>query len=181
MDVAQEKSYHKLVTNLEELTKLYRTLLDLVRKEKEILVSANIEKINESNQNKEALLHKIRSHDSVRERYAKELGSLIGLTGAEAAKPKLLELSKKLQNISSPEQADRLRAIHATLELLVKRSSELNKENEEYAQSALRSLNGAINNIKDTLGGKKTYGRQGANVKMSEGPDRAGNFVSKEA
>lgn len=181
MDASQEKSYHRLVTNLEELTKLYRTLLDLIRKEKEILVSANVEKLNESNQSKEALLYKIRAQDSIRERYAQELANLIGLTNTEAAQPRLLEISKKLQNIPFVVGADRLRAIHATLELLVKRSSDLNKENEEYTQSALKSLNGAINNIKDTLGGKKTYGRQGANVKMSEGPDRAGNFVSKEA
>lgn len=174
MDASQEKSYQKLITNLEELTKLYRSLLDIIRKEKEILVEANIQKLDESNKAKEAVLHKIRSQDSARERYAKEFAQALGLTGNEALQPRLLELAKKVQG----EAANRLRSIHATLEILVKRSSDLNRENEEYTQAALKNLNGALNNIKDTLGGKKTYSRQG--TMAGAGPDKAGNFVSKE-
>ncbi len=174
MDASQEKSYQKLILNLDELTKLYRSLLDVIRKEKEILVEANIQKLDESNKTKEAILHKIRSQDSARERYAQEFAQTLGLAGQEALHPRLLELAKKVQGPA----ADRLRSIHAMLEILVKRSSDLNRENEEYTQAALKNLNGALNNIKDTLGGKKTYSRQG--TMAAAGPDKAGNFVSKE-
>lgn len=174
MDASQDKAKatQKLVNNLEELVKLYRSLLECVRKEKDLLIQADIEKINENNLTKEALIHKIRSQDSARERYAKELCSLIG---ADVSNPRLLEIAKK---ISGPE-ADRFRNLHATLDLVVNRVAEINKENAQYAQSALKALNGAMDNIKDTLSPKKTYARQGT---MERGGDASsGNFVSKEA
>lgn len=176
MDATQERSYLKLANNLEEMVKLYRTLLDVVRKEKEFLLQADVEKLNENNQAKENLLYKIRGLDTTRERYAKEFANLIG---ADATAPRLSEIAKKCSLSGNVEQGEKLRNIHSTLEILIKRLSELNKENEEYAQSALQVVNGAMNNIKDTLGGKKTYARQG---KMSTAtPEGAGNFVRKEA
>ena len=173
MDASQEKSYQKLVNNLEELTKLYRSLLDLVRKEKDLLIAADIENLNDSNKAKEALLYKIRSQDAARERYAREFAREIQLIPAEANNPRLLEMAKKIQG---PE-ADKLRTIHSTLEMLDRRVSDLNTENEEYTRSALGALNGAMNDIKGTLAGKKTYAKEG---KMNYGPDKAGNFVRKE-
>lgn len=176
MDATQERSYLKLVSNLEEMVKLYRTLLDIVRKEKEFLVQADVEKLNENNQAKENLLYKVRGLDTTRERYAKEFAQQIG---ADVNAPRLLEIAKKCSLSGNNEQGEKLRNIHSTLEILIKRLSELNKENEEYAKSALQVVNGAMTNIKDTLGGKKTYARQG---KMSAAtPDGAGNFVRKEA
>lgn len=171
MDASQEKSYGKLIHSLEDLTKLYRSLLDLVRKEKDLLVAADIPKLEESNLAKESMLYKIRTIDGARERYAKEFAALLG---GDTAQPRLLELARLTQGT----EGDRLRSMHATLDLLVKRTSDLNRENEIYAQGALNTLNGAMNDIRDTLAGKKTYARQG---KMATGPDQAGNFVSKEA
>ena len=86
----------------------------------------------------------------------------------------MLELAQKIGGTTG----DKLRNIHSTLDILIKRVSELNKANEQYAQSALQNLNGAMGNVKDTLSGKKTYEKKG---KMSQGPEQAGNFVSKEA
>lgn len=171
MDASQEKSYNKLLNSLEDLTKLYRALLDNVRKEKDLLIAADIAKLQENVQAKESTLYKIRTIDGARERYAKELA---GLIGGDVTQPRLLELARL---IAGP-QGDRLRSIHATLDLLVKRTAELNRENEIFAQSALTTLNGAMDDIKNTLAGKKTYGRQGT---MTTGPDQAANFVSKEA
>lgn len=174
MEASQEKSYQKLVANLEELTKLYRSLLEACRKEKEFLIAADIEKLNESNRNKEGILYKIRSLDAARERYAKEFALQIG---GDTQNPRLLDLAKVLHSQHHHEAEQRLRTIHSMLEMVVTRVAQLNKENEEYAQSALGVLNGALGNIKETLAGKKTYARQG---KMEYGPDKAGNFVRKE-
>lgn len=170
MDASQEKAYSKLLHSLEDLTKLYRSLLDIVRKEKDLLLAASAEQLQENNHAKESIIYKIRTIDGARERYAKEFAYLIG---GDVAQPRLLELAKIVQG----SEADRLRSIHSTLELLVRRTSELNRENEIYAQSALNTLNGAIEEIKGTLSGKKTYARKGT---MATGPDQAGNFVSKE-
>ena len=41
----KQRLFEKLVNNLEEMTKHYRTLLDSVRKEKELLIKTDIEKL----------------------------------------------------------------------------------------------------------------------------------------
>ena len=172
MDATVEQIHSKLVASLEDLTKSYRLLLDLVRKEKEILIAADREKLEESNQLKESILFKIRAQDALRSRFATELAQMVK---ADAENPRLLEIAK---NMGGP-QGDRLRSIHAALDMLIKRITDLNKDNEEYAKSALKNLGGALGEIKDTLsGGKKTYERKG---QYKLGPDKAGHFVRKEA
>lgn len=166
----RDRVHQRLVANLEELTKLYRQLLDIVRKEKVLLVEADMKKLQENNEHKENLLYKIKSTDALRIRYAAELATLVH---ADTENPRLLDIAKNLGGAAG----DRLRVIHSALDLLVKRLSEINKENEEVAQNALKSLNGALNNIKDTLSGKKTYGGKG---QAQRGPEQSGHFVSKE-
>ncbi len=166
-----EVSFNKLVINLEDLTKVYRTLLDLLRREKDLLIASDLEKLRESNQTKEACLFKLRSMDSARERYARELADLVG---ADVTAPRLLEISQRLAGAAG----ERLRLMHATLELIVRRVHEINKENETYAKSALNTLCGAVGDLKETLAPKKTYGRNG---KMAQSLEGAGNLSSKEA
>ncbi len=172
MDTTVDRAFQKLEANLEELTKIYRALLDLVRKEKDYLLKADRDALEESNKIKEDMLFKLRAHDALRSRYAMDLASLVG---ADADNPRLLELAQKLAGTPA---ADRLRTQHAALDMLIKRITDLNKENEEFAASALGTLNGALNDIKDTLSGKKTYSGKG---QYKTGPQVAGNFVSKEA
>lgn len=172
MDASQEKSYLKLVQNLEDLTKLYRQLLEVVRKEKEFLIAADIDKLDVNNSEKENLLSKIRSQDSARERYAKEFANLIG---GDSQSPRLLDFAKLLHGTDAEK---RFRTIHSMLEMLVSRVTSINKENEAYAQSAVNALSGALTNVKETLSGKKTYARKG---QMEYGPHKAGNFVKREA
>ncbi|HWU43736.1 MAG TPA: flagellar protein FlgN [Bdellovibrio sp.] len=172
MDATTERAYQKLEANLEELTKIYRSLLEVVRKEKEILIRADREALEENNLHKEDLLFKLRAQDSLRSRYAMDLASVIG---ADVENPRLLELAQKL---AGNPAADRLRTQHAALDILIKRITDINRENEEYTKTALKTLNGAIDNIKETLSGKKTYERKG---QYKQGPQVSGNFVSKEA
>lgn len=173
MDASQElqQAYFKLSINLEELIKLYRTLWDTLKKEKDFLVAADIPKLEEVNAEKESLLLKIRAVDSVRERLAKDLGMLLKVSSQN---PRLLEMAAAIQG----ERADRLRNYHSTLDLLLQRLSAQNKENEEYTNAALQNLNGALGNIKETLAGKKTYEKKG---RLKSGSENSGNFVSKEA
>ena len=172
MDATVERAFHKLEANLEELTKIYRSLLDIVRKEKELLLKADRDALEESNKLKEELLFKLRAQDSLRSRYAMELATMVG---ADIENPRLLELAQKLAGTPA---ADRLRTQHAALDILIRRITEINKDNEEYAKSALNTLNGALDDIKDTVSGKKTYGGKG---QYKQGPQVSGNFVSKEA
>lgn len=46
--------------NINEMIKMYRHLLEVVRKEKDILISAQLDQLNENNKLKEGLLLKLR-------------------------------------------------------------------------------------------------------------------------
>lgn len=166
----QQRAYEKLAYNLEEITKYYRHLLECVRKEKELLVKSDIQALNENNIQKEQCLVKIKSLDGLRMNYAVELAQLIG---ADYREPRLLDIAKR---VSEP-QADQLRALHATLEIVTKRVSEINRSNEALAQSALKTVNTAMNNIKESLTGQKTYQKKGT-IQTNKG--QSGNFISKE-
>lgn len=171
MDAAQGQIIQNLVTNLEELTTLYRQLLEVVRKERDLLISADLRGLDENNALKDTLIMKVRLADQLRLKRAEEAAASVG---ADRQSPRLLEIARLL---GGPE-ADRLRVLHGALETLLRRIADLNKGNEEYANSALKTLSGAMNEIKGTLSGKKTYERKG-NYKL--GPETTGNFVSKEA
>ncbi len=167
----QKRSFEKLIGNLEEITKQYRLLLDCVRKEKEYLIQSNNEKLNESNALKEQILSKIKTVENARLDSASDLAQILG---ADHEAPRLLELAQKIGGA----EADRLRSIHSTLELLIKRLVDINRDNAVYAESALNIVNSAMDNIKESLMGQKTYQKKG---KYEQGYDKSGHLVSKEA
>lgn len=147
--------YQELVSCLEDLVKIYRSLLDVVRREKEILVESRLDELNENNKAKDTLLVRIRSLENSRTKHARDLAVL---TSSDVDHPRLLELAANLPQ----EQGDRLRNMHSVLELLIRRVSEVNKTNEELVQSALRTITGAMEAIKEAVAPAKTYGQKGA-------------------
>jgi flagellar biosynthesis/type III secretory pathway chaperone len=159
-----------LLNTLEELVRLYRALLETVRREKDILIASNLDDLNDNNRAKEAILIKIQKVDEARGREATELAAELGLTGA----PRLLDISRHVAG----EAGDRLRNFHSVLELLLKRVQELNKENETLVQSALQHVTGAMKAIRDGLQEKPTYQRKG---EVSNAPAPTGQLVSREA
>jgi len=167
----KQRSFEKLVSNLEAMVKQYRLLLDNVRKEKEVLINSDIQKLNESNARKEQILSEIKSLEITRIVCAKELAHIIG---ANFSDPRLLEIAQKMGGA----EGDKLRTIHSTLELLTKRVVEINKDNAIYAESALGTVNSAMQNIKESLMGQKTYQKKG---NYQQGFDKSGHLVSKEA
>ncbi|MFZ3228751.1 MAG: flagellar protein FlgN [Pseudobdellovibrio sp.] len=167
----RQRLFEKLVHNLEDLTKQYRTLLDCVRKEKDFLIQSDVPKLAENNILKEQILMKIRSLDGLRVNYATELAQNVG---ADFAHPRLLEIAKRMGGA----EADRLRTIHSTLELITNRLVVLNKDNSQYATSGLKAIGSAMENLKETLMGKNTYQKKGG---YQTGPEKSGHFVSKEA
>jgi len=166
---ASAKAYKNLADVLEDEVKVYRAMLDLVRREKDVLIAANITELEECNQAKEAMVLKVRGLERIREKAARELGAVVGLTSDN---PRLLDLASKMLD---PESS-KLRSVHSTLDLLVRRIKDLNSANEELIQSSLKAVNGALGAIKQTLQPKTTYAASGE-VKQNE---VAGHFVSKE-
>lgn len=164
-------AFEKLIHNLEDIVKQYRILLDCVRKEKELLVQADLEKLNENNFNKEQIISKIKNLDDTRIGFSADLAQAVG---AHYLEPRLLEMAQKIGGV----EGDRLRSLHSTLELLISRIMKLNQENATYAESALLTVHSALDNIKDTLMGQKTYHKKGS---YQKGYDKSGHLVSKEA
>lgn len=167
----KQKCYEKLSQNLDQIVKQYRLLLDCLRKEKELLISNDIENLNLSNVLKENILSDLKSLDSLRMLHARELAQAIGLQSDE---PRLLELAQKMLGA----EGDRLRLMHSALELLMKNITDCNKDNAQYAESALNTVSSAMENIKETLRGQKTYQKKG---NYQQGYDKSGHLVSREA
>lgn len=161
----------KLIAHLDEELKVYRALLDVVRKEKEILISAKVEDLNENNKAKEAMLAKLKQLDRLREKFAREAAASCG---CDIEKPRLLEIARN----SPIAQGDRLRSLHQALEMLLGRLKELNQKNEALAQSALQNIQGAMQAIRTTLSDSPTYKKQGD---MKKTDVQAGQLVSREA
>lgn len=170
-DVAVQEISQKLISNLEDMIKQYRLLLDLVRKEKDILIAANIDEINDLNTQKETIILKIKALDTYRISCVEEIAQILTLPSESL---RLLEISQRLGGING----DKLRTQHAALELIIKRLTEINKINAECANQALKNINGAMDNLKETITGKTTYQNKGKYQKSS---DQAGHLVSKEA
>lgn len=161
--------------NLDDLTKNYRQLLEIVRSEKELLRESNVEKLNAVNVSKDQLLTQIKSLDALRANYAAELAHHVG---ADTTQPRLLELAIKM---NGPE-GEKLRTMHSTLELLLKRLFEINRENAEAAQRALHNVNKSLDSFKENLSGPKNYTRsQAKHTTAKSGADSSGKLVSREA
>src|SRR5947209_3319993 len=123
----RNKAYKNLEEVLEDEIKVYRALLDLVRREKEVLISAKIDELEENNRSKEAMVLKIRALERLREKAAREMALEVG---CNSENPRLLDIASK---ILDPE-AGKLRSIHSTLDLLIKRIKEFNDANEALIQ-----------------------------------------------
>ena len=65
--------YDQLVINLEEIIKAHRSLLLVVRSEKEILVAANLDDLNENNKLKEDVLINIKKLEQSRKDIVRRL------------------------------------------------------------------------------------------------------------
>lgn len=167
--------YNNLIQILEEEITVYRHFLDLVRHEYNILMESKLDALVENNKAKEAMIVKLKSLERIRDKRAKDLTIAVGAQSAIINNEPLtlLQLAGKLEMA----MGDRLRSIHATLELLIKRVKENNHKNEALVQSALTNIKGALENLKHSLQDKKTYKSEG---QVAEGPVAPGRFVSKE-
>ncbi len=162
--------FNNLETVLEDEIRVYRSLLDLVRKEKEILIAAKISDLNDNNKSKEAFIMKIKTLEKSRERLARELAVLVG---APSETPRLLEIASKIES----EFSTKLRGIHATLDLLIRRIRDINISNEDLIKASLKFVDGALGAIRDTLKPKPTYAPSG-DLKKKDAV--SGHFVSKD-
>ena len=170
MNAESSKLIQKLDKNLDEIIKVYRHLLNVVRKERDILISADLDELNINNRSKEAMLIKARSLEETRISIVSEIAEAEGL-----------DASVRLRDLAlhfGGEVGDRFQKLHSVLNLLLKRVREHNQHNEQLVSSALDSVTGGIQNIRESVSEQRNY-KQGG--KLSEANPGAGRLVSKEA
>jgi hypothetical protein len=171
MNPVSKEHLDKLDQNLDGIIKVYRHLLSLVRKEREILVSAVLDDLNQNNRAKETTLIRAKQLEAERIEIVKKLALSEGL---DAETAKLLDFARHFGG----ETGDRLRQMHSVLDLLLKRVKEFNRQNEVLVNSALETVTGAMTNIRETISEKRTYQQGG---KLQSAQAESGQLVSKEA
>lgn len=164
----------ELIKNLEQslegLVKAYRLLLNVVRKEKDFLIASKLEELTENNKTKEVTLIKIREIEESRKKFAFELAQTEGL---DPHATRLLDFAK---HFGGPH-GERLLKLHSVLELLMRRAKEHNQYNEVLVRSALNTITGAMDNLRDSISGSKTYKKSGVTKNQ---PAESGQLVRKE-
>ena len=162
--------HEEVVAVLENLIKNYRSLLDVVRKERDLLIMGKLDDLVENNKIKDGLIVRLRSLENHRMKCSRDLAHLIGV---DANPPRLLDLATRCL----VEYEDTFRQLHSTLEFIIKRVADLNKKNEDLVQSALSSITGSMESIRSNFQFKPVYARDGA----FHGGSAGGNLVEKEA
>ena len=165
-----KRSFVRLTKSLDSLVTVYRHLLELVRKENDVLVRADLNELPSINKSKEKMLLKVNELESKWTLAAATLAKELKLD----EEPRLLSLARKLDS----EKSEKLQQIHSVLTMLVQRISEINKKNETLVQSALSHINGAMESIADTLNENPTYKNSGGMKAENEGA--SGRLVQKE-
>ncbi len=162
--------FENLVASLDQIVKVYRSLLQVVRKEKEILIAAKLDDLTVNNQAKEEMLISARNLEHQRQKIVAEF---LLFEKIDLPKPTLLTIANHLDN----ERAEKLRSMNTVLDLLTKRVRDINAENEVLVKSALDNITGAMNSIKDMLTENKTYKNKGT---VQATPAQSGQLVSKQ-
>lgn len=170
MNANSGELYNQLEQNLKAIVKVYRHLLSIVRQEKDILISADLDRLNENNHSKEVTLIRAKKLESERLDIVRKLAVSEGL---DPEVTRLLDFAKHFGG----EQGEKLMQTHSVLDLLLKRVRSFNEQNEVLVNAALDNITGGIQNIKDSIGNKKNYKKGG---KLQNTSTEAGQLVSRE-
>lgn len=165
-------AYANLIQSLDQLVTVYRHLLDIVRKENEVLTRAQVDQVPVINEAKEKLVRKVRELDSLWQKSAAQLANDLKMNNQT---PTLMELASNFKG----EEYKKLESLHSVLTMLVQRIAEFNKKNEVLVQSALSHITGAMDSITSTLNENPTYRNSGS--MEADNKDAQGRLVQREA
>ena len=167
----KEQLFLELVKNLHQLVRVYRLLFETVRADKAILLSADLHVLPELNEKKELLLKKINELEAKWMAVAREMQTQFSLP---AQTPRLLDIASAYDGVKKAK----LLRFRTVLNLLIERTSRINKQNDQLARSALSHITGAMQAFTETLNKKSTYEKKGKRSEKSK--ETSGRLVSKE-
>lgn len=152
-----------LAPDLEELTKnlkhqltLYRQLVDLLRSEREHLVAVRLKEIREATYSKEALFDEIQREEFRRMRWVKQAAAFLGMNEKD------LTMEGVAAKIGGPEQYESLFSLKQALLVMVKKSRDMNQDNQQLVTAALKDAQLLKRNILGLSSDQpQTYGPKG--------------------
>lgn len=165
------KLFEQLVDEIKNLVCLYGDLRQCVQNEKEALLNTDVNQLTESNYRKEKLLIDIKSREKNWTALAQEISDLFEIS---TSIPSLKEIALRF----SADKQSQLLTLHGELSTLVRDIMEINRKNQEVAQSALSHVNGAIESITKTVENSPTYEKKGRTKEPSSGG--AGRLLAKQ-
>lgn len=146
-------------------------LFETVRTEKAVLLGADMQVLPALNEKKELLLKKINELENKWMSVATEMQTQFGST---TQTPRLLELASAYDGAKK----EKLLRFRTVLNLLIERTSKINKQNDQLAKSALSHITGAMQAFTETLNKKSNYEKKGKRSDSSQ--QTSGRLVSKE-
>jgi hypothetical protein len=161
----------ELEKNLNQLVRVYRLLFETVRKEKTILLNADLQALGEINHTKELLLKKINEIEKKWMAVAQDMQTHFGL---QSMTPRLSDIAE----VYTHREKEKLLRFRTVLNLLIARTATINKQNDQLAQSAISHISGAMQAFTETLNKKSNYEKKGKRSETSK--ETSGRLVSKE-
>lgn len=165
-----------LLQTLQQLVGSYRQLFEVVRDERECLVSMDVKKIEEMTHKKELIVEDIFRKERDRRKAVQELSKLWNISEDKITISKVV-LRVQATNI---KLASDVESIWRTLDLQIKRTSDLNQYNRELLEKSLAHLESMKQNILGASSAKsETYNPYGK--KSTSSASTEPRIISREA
>lgn len=160
-DCDVEELLSGLYASLQKLIGLHRQLLDIVRLEREALVTADLKSIQEATHSKQVMISSIHQAESER------LGTTASIAAILRKPVEELTLSKLIIQIQASDQkrAEQFRGALNALNILVKRIKEQNDDNKGFVEKSLEHIGAMKRNVLgESVAAAATYSQKGRKV-----------------
>lgn len=163
------RHFEILKNNLRRQVHLHKELLDTVRKEKDALVSTNIDVIKELTFVKEAMVFEVQAVENDRKKWLKEFREDYNLSEDSLSLERVIE-------VLGQNYREELFRLKTSILTLANRVKEVSKENRLLTESALMEANHMKQNALGMSSINQTYG---ANGKVEDN-GKSARLISKE-
>ena len=144
----------KFIGLLAQQTELYRSLLTVIDDEKNAVIAANLEKLNEAGKIKENLLLKLRILEEQRKHLLDKLAKHL-------SQPAQILTLAKLSELAGPPHSHRLAHCREVLLDLIGRIRQANADNRDLFAHSLNLVRASVNLMNSLMSSSQVYFRTG--------------------
>ncbi len=159
----------QLIRLLDQETELYRSMLDVVDREKEAALRSDVDALQATAMEKEHLISELQQMETLRRQLVADLAVELGIPDQEVT------LTAITQAADEP-YAGRLNRINKNFSNIIKSLQMANECNRQLVEHSLALLRGSFNQLNDLVAPGTVYYRSG-NIQSSKS---TGNCISSE-